>query len=698
MAKGRSSKQRRRSSQVSTASSGSSRSSVRSSARGSARGSDAGGGAAPAGGGGGISLAQDVADFAELLTELGLKQSLKGFQSVHMAELSKVAALSEEHLEELCLDAGLGEAEYNKFKDRLRGFAAKKQAAAAAAAAAARAPEPVRPPTPPPLDEKQVGKLKQLFVKWDPDANGVLTPDQLRQGLKKVAKRMPAAQLDQIVADADQDGDGTIDYDEFVEVMDVMLSKGREPEPEPEPVDMDAPLTFGELRNPAKNWGKIKNAAKVAAKAGAAAAGQKAKKAVHKAIGIETIEEEEDEDWPEWKRTMLVDPGDSVEQVIAALPELVKPREPFDIFRAKTIKKLHERNPTMEYAFLKETAEQMWEVLFENEKEVYVQISEKEKEEHQQQLEHREVLDYALNTLGIVDPRYLWIAQLGWRAPLPSEDWIVCKDNLDDQERVYYYDQVNDVSQWEHPLDGHFRDQVRTEKEKLFKAAASIQSRWRGIKHRRNKEIMLHQAMLFTTATKLQAAFRGRRQRRRARSAKNIQRIFRGYRVRWRIDLIKENWAATLVSSAWKRKKAKRRLHALMVERREQEAIEAAQRAKDEEDYVLLWRTTVKMQRKWRGILEWRAKELRAITRLQAAFRGKRMRRIIEYAMVEERRKLADVPGGAQGRVKIKLAGKLQSMSVVAGRANRQGFADISTVSGLSFLVLLSGGFALMET
>ena len=38
----------------------------------------------------------------------------------------------EEHLEELCLDAGLGEAEYNKFKDRLRGFAAKKQAAAAA--------------------------------------------------------------------------------------------------------------------------------------------------------------------------------------------------------------------------------------------------------------------------------------------------------------------------------------------------------------------------------------------------------------------------------------------------------------------------------------------------------------------------------------------------------------------------------------
>ena len=112
---------------------------------------------------------------------------------------------------------------------------------------------------------------------------------------------------------------------------------------------------------------------------------------------------------------------------------------------------------------------------------------EMEKEEYQVQLEHREVLDYALNTLGIVDPRYLWIAQLGWRAPLPSEDWIVCKDTLDDQERVYYYDTVNDISQWEHPLDQHFRDQVKGEKQKLFDAVSRVQGRWRGIKQRRRR-------------------------------------------------------------------------------------------------------------------------------------------------------------------------------------------------------------------
>ena len=51
-------------------------------------------------------------------------------------------------------------------------------------------------------------------------------------------------------------------------------------------------------------------------------------------------------------------------------------------------------------------------MLFDNEKDVYETISAKEAEDYQVQLEHREVLDYALNTLGIIDPRYLWIAQV----------------------------------------------------------------------------------------------------------------------------------------------------------------------------------------------------------------------------------------------------------------------------------------------
>ena len=108
----------------------------------------------------------------------------------------------------------------------------------------------------------------------------------------------------------------------------------------------------------------------------------------------------------------------------------------------------------------------------------------------------------------------------------------MCKDTLDDQERVYYYDTVNDISQWQHPLDQHFRDQAKGEKQKIFEAVARVQGRWRGIKHRRRREIMEHQAKLFITATKLQAAFRGRRQRRRAYSSQYIQRCFRGYRVR----------------------------------------------------------------------------------------------------------------------------------------------------------------------
>lgn len=44
-------------------------------------------------------------------------------------------------------------------------------------------------------------KLKKLFIKWDPDANGSLTPDQLRSGLKKVASKLGNEMIEKIVSD-----------------------------------------------------------------------------------------------------------------------------------------------------------------------------------------------------------------------------------------------------------------------------------------------------------------------------------------------------------------------------------------------------------------------------------------------------------------------------------------------------------------
>ena len=151
--------------------------------------------------------------------------------------------------------------------------------------------------------------------------------------------------------------------------------------------------------------------------------------------------------------------------------------------------------------------------------------------------------------------------------------------------------------------------------------------------------------------------------------------------------MLKEEWAATLVSGAWRTKLARRRLHKLVAERKAAEAEEGVKREKDHQDYALLWHTTVKMQRQWRSILESRRAELRAITRLQASFRGKRTRRMIEYAMVEhavEQRRAAEEVGGAGAqvnRVKIKLsASTLKSMSMIAGAKNKDGYGTASVV------------------
>ena len=55
------------------------------------------------------------------------------------------------------------------------------------------------------------------------------------------------------------------------------------------------------------------------------------------------------------------------------------------------------------------------------------------------------------------------------------------------------------------------------------------------------------QVMLFKTATRIQANYRGKRFRRQQKAAVRMQCCFRGFRVRWRIWLLKEEWAATLV-------------------------------------------------------------------------------------------------------------------------------------------------------
>lgn len=379
--------------------------------------------------------------------------------------MDKLQALSEDLLMDLGADVGLSSDAFKTLQDALSKLPTWRRLVEEGGGGAAEEGEDT-PEDGGSMSEKQVAKLKKLFMKLDKDASGALSMDELRKGLRKVAKgSVTDEELERMIAEADQDGDGQIDYEEFMAVMESRVIKqgggsgaalGEEGAGGKETPPKD-PLTISKMGKLVRRH--VGQAAKVIYK-----------KIKGKMVKVDPNAEANDSDWPEWKRKMLVDAGQSVQAMVDELPELQKvwqkmggergpcclvshrtlrlwtacrsaiqphvgvgrdvvagslaccccwlacrlcpqAREPFDIFRAKTIRKLHDRNPSMEYAYLKEMAEEMWNVLYAHEKEVYEKISNLEKAEYQKQLERREVLDYALNTLGIVDPRYLWVAE-----------------------------------------------------------------------------------------------------------------------------------------------------------------------------------------------------------------------------------------------------------------------------------------------
>lgn len=264
-----------------------------------------------------VDPAEQLLDF---LAGIGLDSKRDVFVDAGYNDVKSLQELSEDHLEDLALDCDCGESEYLALKVGLDEWDPSGGALVTIEESPTKkAKKPAGPP--PPLDAAQVEQLKKLFIKWDPDANGSLTPEQLRSGLKKVASKLGAKIIETIVSDADQDGDGTIDYDEFVEVMEVML-KASQPEPESEEEeeeeDPDAPLKISDLRAPWKpeNWAKIKVAGKIVA-AGAKERGkEQGKKAVYRAIGKKMVAVKKDDDWPEWKQKTLVDAGESVDEQV----------------------------------------------------------------------------------------------------------------------------------------------------------------------------------------------------------------------------------------------------------------------------------------------------------------------------------------------------------------------------------------------
>merc|ERR1719418_424414 len=67
--------------------------------------------------------------------------------------------------------------------------------------------------------EQMKEELKEAFRIYDRDGQGFITTDVLKEILREIDTTLTEDDLDNIVEEVDEDGSGTLDFDEFQEMM-----------------------------------------------------------------------------------------------------------------------------------------------------------------------------------------------------------------------------------------------------------------------------------------------------------------------------------------------------------------------------------------------------------------------------------------------------------------------------------------------
>ncbi|KAK7871880.1 hypothetical protein R5R35_006460 [Gryllus longicercus] len=62
-------------------------------------------------------------------------------------------------------------------------------------------------------------ELREAFRLYDKEGNGYITTVVLREILKELDDKITSEELDMMIEEIDSDGSGTVDFDEFMEVM-----------------------------------------------------------------------------------------------------------------------------------------------------------------------------------------------------------------------------------------------------------------------------------------------------------------------------------------------------------------------------------------------------------------------------------------------------------------------------------------------
>ncbi|KAB1725474.1 hypothetical protein FNE60_30090 [Klebsiella pneumoniae] len=67
--------------------------------------------------------------------------------------------------------------------------------------------------------EETQKELREAFRLYDKEGNGYITTQTLREILRELDDKLTEDELDEIIDEIDEDGSGTIDFDEFMEMM-----------------------------------------------------------------------------------------------------------------------------------------------------------------------------------------------------------------------------------------------------------------------------------------------------------------------------------------------------------------------------------------------------------------------------------------------------------------------------------------------